>query len=112
MGNEGEAMGATVVVVDTNQIWDFPTLRSRDWDELLSKADDWGLRFAVPEVCLFEAISVVRRKWADKRAEVEKLKVNELNLGEAQRAMLETIDRRIEEYEGVLKARLAEIGAE
>lgn len=105
-------MGATVLVVDTNQLRDSPLLRSRDWEELLSRADDWDLRFVVPEVCLLEAISVVRRKWLGIRAEVAKPRVGELGLDEAKRAMLDDIDSKIEGYEDALRARLSQIEAE
>jgi hypothetical protein len=50
-------MGATVIVVDTNQIRDSPMLRNRDWMELIAKAAEWDLRFVVPEVCVVEAIT-------------------------------------------------------
>jgi hypothetical protein len=103
-------MGATVVVIDTNQIRDFPMFRSRDWDELLSKAEDWDLRIALPEVCLQEAISVVRRKWTEKRGQIKKIHVNELGLGE--QGILDEIDSKIAGYEDALKTRLTEIGAE
>jgi hypothetical protein len=82
-------VGATVLVLDTNQLRDFPLLRSRDWDELISKASDWGLKLTVPEVCFHEAVSVVRRKWADKRAALDKIKVSELGLDEAKQEMLQ-----------------------
>lgn len=49
-------MGATVLVFDTNQFRDSPMLRSAEWVELIEKAADWDLRFAVPEVCLLEAV--------------------------------------------------------
>ena len=103
-------MGATVVVIDTNQIRDFPMFRSRDWDDLLSKAADWDLRIAVPEVCLREAISVVRRKWTEKRGQLKKIHVNELGLDE--QGILDEIDSKTAGYEDALKTRLTEIGAE
>jgi hypothetical protein len=105
-------MGATVIVVDTNQFRKSPMLRSRDWQELLSKRTDWDLRFAVPEVCLMEAISVVRRKWLLQRPAVAKLEVGEFDLSASQQDMLAAIDKKMEGYEGALRARLAEIGAE
>jgi PIN domain len=105
-------MGETVIVVDTNQIRDSPMLRSRDWTELFAKADEWGLRFVVPEVCFLEAVSVVRRKLLEQRAALAKLQGDELDVAEMQRQLLEAIDGRITGYGDALWARLAEIGAE
>ncbi|NOQ62091.1 PIN domain-containing protein, partial [Mycolicibacterium fortuitum] len=105
-------MGATVLVVDTNQFRDSPMLRSAEWVELIEKAADWDLRFAVPEVCLLEAISVVGRKWRAQRDKVAGLAVGEFGLSESQREWTESINRKIDGYEDDLRARLAEIGAE
>src|SRR5690242_13027433 len=104
-------MGATVIVVDANQFRSSPLLRSHDWIELISKSADWDLRFAVPEVCLLEGVSVVHRDWLEKRAGVEKLRVGEFGLAESQQEWLAAIDKKIDEYEGALRARLADIGA-
>lgn len=105
-------MGETVIVVDTNLIHDSPMLRSRDWMELISKAAHWGLRFVLPEICVREALSVVRRKWFIERAGVAKLKVGEFDLTETQQAMLDAIDSKIQGYEDALRARIVEISAE
>ncbi|MBI3214729.1 MAG: DUF4935 domain-containing protein [Mycobacterium sp.] len=105
-------MGETVIVVDTNQIRDSPMLRSRDWTDLLAKADDWGLRFVVPEICFLEAVSVVQRKLLEQRVALAKLQGDELDLAATQRQLLEAIDGKIAGYGDALRARLAEIGAE
>ncbi|MGY4868389.1 PIN domain-containing protein [Mycolicibacterium elephantis] len=105
-------MGATMVVLDTNQVRDFPMLESRDWDELIAKAAAWDLKFAVPEVCFYEAVRVVRRKWTNERTALKKFRARELDLDDEMQAILEKVDSKIDGYEEALKARLAEVGAE
>ncbi|HEY1841814.1 MAG TPA: PIN domain-containing protein [Mycobacterium sp.] len=106
-------MGATVIVIGTNQIRDSPMLRNRDWMELIAKAREWDLRFVVPEVCLVEATNVVRRKWTEEvQTPLGKLKLGEFGLAESQQAMNEVIDAAINGYGEALRARLAEIGAD
>jgi hypothetical protein len=88
-------------------------LRNRDWLELIAKAAEWDLRFVVPEVCVVEAINVVRRKWVDDvRTALAKLKLGEFGLAESQQAMLEVIDTAIGGYADALRTRLTEIGVE
>ena len=106
------AMGATVLVFDTNQFRESPMLRSAEWVELIEKAADWDLRFAVPEVCLLEAINVVGRKWRAQRDKIAALAVGEFGLSESQQEWMGSISRKIDAYEDELRARLAEIGAE
>jgi hypothetical protein len=80
--------------------------------ELIGKAADWDLRFAVPEVCILEAISVVGRKWSAQRDKVAGLAVGEFGLSESQQQWIEAINSKINRYEDAIRARLAEIGAE
>ncbi|HJT95626.1 MAG TPA: PIN domain-containing protein [Mycobacterium sp.] len=105
-------MGSTVIVLDTNQFFLSPMLRSSDLAELLAKAPEWDLRFVVPEVCLLEAIDVVRRKWHAQRSVIAKLSVGEFGLSESQREWLEAIDTSIDGYDVAIRGRLTEIGAE
>lgn len=74
-------MGKTVVVVDTNIFYRCPLLRSDVWSQLISKAAEWDLHFAIPSVVQQEALSVVRRKWQKVRDAVAKQTlVNEMGL--------------------------------
>jgi hypothetical protein len=57
------AMGTTVIVIDTNVFYRHPLLHAGAWPELISKAGEWDLHFAIPAVVEQEAASVVRRKW-------------------------------------------------
>ncbi|MEB3905696.1 hypothetical protein OSH39_12680 [Mycobacterium ulcerans] len=80
--------------------------------ELIEKAPQWDLRFAVPEVCLLEAVADVPREWRKRRSEVAKLAVGEFGLTQSQNEWLDVIDRKIDGYEEALGARLADIEAD
>ncbi|MGO4246161.1 PIN domain-containing protein [Paenarthrobacter sp. RAF54_2] len=100
------------IVVDTNILYDTPLLDRAEWISLTGHQKDWQVEVLVPEVVQMETVTVVTRKWSDQQSTLDKLRVAELGLQKEQQSLSQNIQDRIDGYEEVLVARMAELGIE
>ena len=105
-------MSTTIIVVDTNMIVRWPSLRSEGWVRLFDKKSDWDLRFIAPSVVEMESVKVVRRNWRKIRDRVVALKVDRFGATSEKQSMLAAIHAGIDGYETELRNRLSELGAD
>lgn len=105
-------MADTIVVVDTNIIWPSNLLASQAWSDLLTNAEKWGVRIAIPWVVLQEAVNRASREWEEHRSKLTALKLDGLRLRTEKRQSVDQIDAAIKRYEEDLRNRLAEISAD
>jgi PIN domain len=101
-----------VIVLDANILVASPRLENRDWSSLINSASDWGIRIVVPEVAVMEAINVVTRNWASRRAKVAALDVGVFDVGVSHSAMLDEIDAQIAAYGDLLRSRIEQAGVQ
>lgn len=100
------------VVIDTNIFKMSPYLTRPEWISLSERRAEGHVRLLVPDIVVMEAVEVVPRDWVKQRDGFVKMKVGDFGLQEEVDAILQTIQVRIDEYEGALTKRLSELGAE
>ena len=101
-----------VIVLDANILVASPRLESREWSSLIKNASDWGIRIVVPEVAVMEAVNVVMRDWASRRAKLAALDVGVFDAGALHSAMLDEIDAQIAAYGDLLRTLIEQAGVE
>ena len=112
IGLAGDDGVVAVIVLDANVLVASPRLQSREWSSLIDNASDWRVRIVVPEVAVMEAVNVVTRNWASRRAKVAALDVGVFDVGASHTAMLKEIDTQIAGYEDLLRSRIEQAGVE
>ncbi|MEU1548969.1 hypothetical protein [Nocardia sp. NPDC005745] len=98
-------------MVDANILVSANNLRRNPWNNLVERQEEWGFRFAVPEVALLEAVHTIRSRWAEELAKVSALQIAALELDHLTQDLHTLISEKIDELEQGLRGGLAGMGA-